>query len=737
MTMESKELTSLLALAPSAARRKMMVAILTMAPLVTAQPPQSQESPKMVGSVPYEKQATRGATEAYMLGKIQPSPVTWGDFYLLGSFPFKGFKTNDLATVLEPESELANMQPGGPGPDLKKVYKGKGGADCAWIPLGNIESRKVDFKILKKDELTSNCIGYLYGTVTASKPVSIEVPMGSDDGLRYWLNGKLLVDKDVDRGLDPYEDRVKLDLQPGVNHVLIKITQGMGGYEYQMMTRKPLDPMADAMLNYYLDLDFPATPEAEYYRAITIPVPNDVVLEVGGLDTLPDGRPVVSTRRGEVYIVDGAYDDPPVNAKFKRFAFGLHEPLGLAVRVEKNAGKQGWAVYCTQRGEFTRLIDTNGDEVADEYQTVSDAWGVSGNYHEFAFGPKFDPDGNAWVTLNVGFCGSLGKSVAEYRGWAIKIKPDGSAEPWCDGLRSPNGIGFLPDGAAFYVDNQGDYVGTCRMTVLAKDSWAGHPASTRWRKDFKPDTSPADRLRATIWFPYPDMGQSTADILLAGQSGITPGTSIAKGSFGPFDGQLFCGDQTQCLITRVDLEKIDGHYQGACFPFRKALDCGVNRICWGRSEGLTPANTRGSMFVGQTDRGWGSIGRLRYGLQRIVWTGKTPFECQTMRLTPEGFELKFTEALDEATAKDAASYAMDSWTYKYYATYGSPQIEERPCKVAGVSVVDDRTVRLTIEGLRDGGEGYVHHLRMPGVKSKAGASLLHEDAYYTLVKRVK
>jgi hypothetical protein len=142
------------------------------------------------------------------------------------------------------------------------------------------------------------------------------------------------------------------------------------------------------------------------------------------------------------------------------------------------------------------------------------------------------------------------------------------------------------------------------------------------------------------------------------------------------------------------------------------------------------------MFVGQTDRGWGSIGRLRYGLQRIVPTGKQPFEVQTMHAAASGFTLTFTQDLDRASAADPASYAMQSYTYEYHATYGSPEMEKQTLRVTSAEVADARTVRLHVEGLRGGGEGYVHELALPGVRDTAGAALLHPVAYYTMQKLV-
>jgi hypothetical protein len=47
-------------------------------------------------------------------------------------------------------------------------------------------------------------------------------------------------------------------------------------------------------------------PEDDYYKLIRLPIPEGIVLEVGGLEQLPDGRLAVATRRGEIYFVDVA-----------------------------------------------------------------------------------------------------------------------------------------------------------------------------------------------------------------------------------------------------------------------------------------------------------------------------------------------------------------------------------------------------------------------------------------------
>ncbi len=316
-----------------------------------------------------------------------------------------------------------------------------------------------------------------------------------------------------------------------------------------------------------------------------------------------------------------------------------------------------------------------------------------------------------WVTLCVGFCGSLGKSIVPWRGWALIVNPDGSVTPVCGGLRSPNGIGRNAAGDMFYTDNQGDWVGTSKLAHLDFGDWHGHPSSHKWYPEAGwPEPTEADFKPPAVWFPYGRMGQSASDIQLI----------EADGRFGPFDGQLLVGDQTNASIMRVDLQKVNGQYQGACFPFRSGFDCGVNRLVFAPD---------GSLFVGLTNRGWGSLGRRPWGLQRCVYTGVEPFEVLHMRVEPAGFVLTFTQPVDPVTAARADSYELESFTYHRHEKYGSPEIDRRRHDAFSVTVSDGRTVRLAVPDLR---EGYVHELRMPGVRNARGEPLLHDDAYYTL-----
>ncbi|MHC4994028.1 MAG: DUF7133 domain-containing protein [Planctomycetota bacterium] len=462
--------------------------------------------------------------------------------------------------------------------------------------------------------------------------------------------------------------------------------------------------------------------ENEYYKLVTIPLPEDVVLEVGGLIQLSDGRVMAATRRGEIYIVENAYSDPP-EPTFKRFAFGLAQPLGLLEH-------EGW-IYTAQRGELTRLKDTDGDDRADIFETVCDDWAISGSYHEYAFGPRLGPEGHMWVTLNKPF-GDEPYGFADWRGWAVRIDlQSGKMKPMAVGLRSPAGVEVSPWGDVFYTDNQGEWCNASKLSHIEFGEFHGHPhglpttrlpespirplpegepVSGSWMKDLK-ERIPNFKMPA-VWFPYEKMGNSPSG-LRWDQSG---------GQFGPFAGQVFVGDQNHAWVMRVFLEKVDGHWQGACFEFRRKLQCGVTRLAFGRDH---------SLFVGMTSRGWGGLGTDPYGLQRLVWTGKTPFEVHEMRAMPDGFELTFTKPVDKKTAADPASYYMESYTYQLRSNYGGPEDDKLELAITSAVVAEDgRSVRLVVDPLR---AGYVHELHLVGLRSAEGAPLLHNKAYYTLV----
>ena len=94
-----------------------------------------------------------------------------------------------------------------------------------------------------------------------------------------------------------------------------------------------------------------------------IDTPEGVAVEVGGIDVDAQGRVWVSPTTGSV--CSGRQTGAT-------FATGLHDPLGMLVREDGS-------VVVMQRPELTKLVDVDGDGQADEYNTLCDDFGLSGN----------------------------------------------------------------------------------------------------------------------------------------------------------------------------------------------------------------------------------------------------------------------------------------------------------------------------------------------------------------------
>lgn len=457
--------------------------------------------------------------------------------------------------------------------------------------------------------------------------------------------------------------------------------------------------------------------ESDYYKITTFETPIGEVIEAGGFQMMPDDSIAVCSRRGDIFRIRDPFAEQVGAEQFSVIARGLHEPLSLAWR-------DGW-LYATQRCEVTRMRDEDGDGAADVFETVADGWGISTDYHEYAFGSKFDKDGNMAVTLCL--TGSFNSDVP-YRGWAMKITPDGETIPMTSGVRSPAGIGADAKGRWFYTDNQGPWNGTCALKPLLQGKFVGHPGGFKWYADAESTMGPqplepesgsrmhteSDRIAElempVVLFPYDKMGKSA--------SGIACDTT--DGKFGPFKNQLFVADQSASTIMRVFLEEIDGHVQGVCFPFRSGFASGNVGV------EMTPS---GSLFVGGTNRGWGSVGNRPFAIERLDWTGKVPFEILAMRLKNDGFELEFTQPVDPEAAANPSAYQLQTYTYEYRSQYGSPEVDHTRPTVRSATVSEDRMkVRLVIDGLQ---RGHVHEFLCDSITNATGQRLLHPQAYYT------
>ena len=204
-----------------------------------------------------------------------------------------------------------------------------------------------------------------------------------------------------------------------------------------------------------------------------------------GLCHKPDDTLAVVTWEGEVW----EYKDKT----WTRFAENLMEPNGIYYDVKEGA-------YYVARGNpnSPKLVDDNKDGICDRYECVTDAFGISGEYHEYHYGPVVDSLGRKYASLNLGARGDFtvpdgkpkGKGGgnmsynAPWRGWIYRSDRTGHFQPLASGFRSPCGIGMSPQDELFITDNQGDWVADCCLYHVREGNFYGHPASLPARPDF-------------------------------------------------------------------------------------------------------------------------------------------------------------------------------------------------------------------------------------------------------------
>lgn len=458
----------------------------------------------------------------------------------------------------------------------------------------------------------------------------------------------------------------------------------------------------------------------DFYSIENIEMPKDVYPEVGGLDIMPNGNLVACFHRGEVMIYD-------VKSKeWQLFAEGLHDPLGISAINDHE-------IMVMQRPELTRLSDVDKNGTAEEYLTVTDEFGLSGNYCEFGYGPVKDARGNLYVSLNTASNGAgiwneqrgefneLGRpgrmySAVPYRGWVMKLTPEGILKPYAMGFRSPNGIGLDHEGNLFVTDNQGDWLGTSKMYHVEQDNFYGHASSLVWKEgwDVDPLTLPVStldsmRTKAAILFPHNTFSNSPTQML-----------SVPEGKFGPYGGQLLVGEMNYPKLIRVMLEKVNGSFQGACINFLDSL--GISK----GNHRMVFSPDGESLYVGKTAYTW--VGGK--GIQKINYNGGTPMDILNMNVMKGGFRLMFTRPLAAGMGDAPEDYEFVRYYYEYHRNYGSLKTDLQPVSIKSVNISDDRKeVSLQMEEMIP---GYVYDLKIDSLACEKGVPLINRRIYYTL-----
>ncbi len=166
------------------------------------------------------KDGRSAGSDLFFVGyRLRPdAPRFVRDWELAG--PFHAADMDDLLTVYPPETEAAPA----------RSYRGKGGTPVSWRTF-----RAGDSGYVRLDDLirpSEQAIVYGLAYVHSPEDRDAVLLLGSDDGVRVWINGGLVHTNPVYRAAEPDLDRVTVRLNKGWNKVLIKVLQGAGGWGY-------------------------------------------------------------------------------------------------------------------------------------------------------------------------------------------------------------------------------------------------------------------------------------------------------------------------------------------------------------------------------------------------------------------------------------------------------------------------------------------------------------------------
>ena len=356
------------------------------------------------------------------------------------------------------------------------------------------------------------------------------------------------------------------------------------------------------------------------------PRPYDTIFFITGIDFFKDGSAAVCTMTGEVWLVKGL-DEKLDHVRWKRFATGLHQALGVKIVDDK--------LYVLGRDQITRLHDLNGDDEADFYECVNNAMTTSPGGHDFIVGLEVDAQGRFYTSS-----GNQG---------ILRLSQPNKVEVLATGLRNPNGLSVTPDGRFVLSNGQ-------------EGNWT--PASAIFQVDAS--------LNAGTHFGSggPKAGVTTT----------LPILQLPRGEDNSCGGQVFLSDKNWPSL------KGDGNFlhfsfgTGSAWLVSRQLLEGVWQSAAVKLSGNFVTGPQHGRFAPHDGHlyvsgmiGWGSYTPEDGAIHRVRHVGGDFPTLIGHEARDNGVLLRFDRPLDAAIASKASAHFAQCWNYLYGPAYGSPE----------------------------------------------------------------
>ena len=600
----------------------------------------------------------------------------------------------------------------------------------------------------ERNQIAVEAIGFIKAEVAGK----YEFELRCDDGGVLSIDGQQVVKHDGLHPPSPKEGSIELDA--GLHAFRIDMFQNEGGAALMLNWRRPgagrFEPVPAAAFFTEAGITRVVAPGKKIYKdgrenmrpgdGLPIEVvhpmfaveplrPEGFQPKIGGMAFLPDGRLVISdfepanngvlreNTNGTLYILSNVVGGTPETIQVEKLPGGYHDPCGIVT--------VGTDIYVSHRPGIDRLRDLDHDGVYETHEEWARPW-VGDNYHHFSFG-LCERDGWIYGTLSTSIYfgntiekdGVVGDTPAfngpnpPHRGTLYRINIQTKETQWiAGGFRTPNGVEVAADGQAFVTDNQGAWMPASKVNAPRQGRFYGHYNGRQVSRVYpegghaslyseNPPSPPA------VWLPQNEIANSPSNPLVIRE--------------GPFKGQLWVGELTLGGINRVYLESVEGELQGCAFRVGNGLEGGVQRLVEGPD---------GCLYAGSIGSGGNWNWRdTRFGLQRLRPTGKTAFEYDTVRATPDGLIVTYTRPVDGAWAENPANFTLRQWRYEATEQYGGPKLDEEDVAVERAErSFDGRAVILTAPGIKAGRVVYIRS----NPTDSSGKPIWATEAWYTM-----
>ena len=379
--------------------------------------------------------------------------------------------------------------------------------------------------------------------------------------------------------------------------------------------------------------------------------PWNSLFHFGGLDFLPNGDAALCTFEGEVWIVSGIGNSSG-RVTWRRFAAGLHQPLGLCVVKGK--------ICVLGRDQITRLHDLNNDGEADYYECYCRAYQTPTGGHDFVTGLKRDAEGHFYL-------------VSGLQGLLRTSNDLKTINVLGTGFRNPNGVGLGPNGQVAVAVQEGDWTPASMVYEITPEPGVspGHYGYGG------PRPGPRGHLPPLAYLPRGEDNSCGGQCYVEGDRWGIPAGNLIHFSWGT--GRAF-------LILR---QSLNGVGQGTVVTLPGEFRSGAHRGQFSPFDG--------QLYVaGMT--GWGTYTPYPGCFQRMRYTGGPAQLPRATEAYDNGILIRFAKPLDKASAENAAAYFAQEWNYRYSAAYGSDEYSVRAPELSGHDRLKITSAHVLAEG---------------------------------------